>query len=308
MTLQQLEYVVAVDKYRKYIDAAEACGVTQPTLSTLIQKLEDELDVQIFDRSAHPICPTAIGWQIIAQAKVVLYNASQLKELILTEHEQTSGDVRFGIIPTVAPYILPAFIRNINAAYSDIHLHISEMRTSFIKQQLERAELDMALLATPLEDDQLLEIPIYYEKFVAYISPSEPLYAQKEIETHHIPSKHLWVLQEGHWLRNQVLNICDQPSGHSVVYEAGSIDTLVKIVDANGGYTVIPELHIPMLSGEQKKNVRPIVNPEPVREISLVIRRDYVREKLLNVISDSIRTIIPESMVDERLKKFRIRL
>lgn len=308
MTLQQLEYVVAVDKYRHFVQAANACGVTQSTLSALIQKLEQELDVLIFDRSAHPIRPTLPGEQIIAQAKVLLYNAAQLKEMVLSEREQEQGPVRMAVIPTVAPYILPKLFKIIHASHPNLTLHVSETRTDGIVQQLKRAELDMALLATPLGQSELLEIPLYYEPFVAYVSPSESLYQQPEIESHHLPSEHLWVLQEGHCLRNQVMNICGKKTGYSSIYEAGSIDTLVKVVDENGGYTIIPELHVALLQPQQQAHIKRIVNPEPVREISLVVRHDYVRERMLNLVAHCIRQIIPEHMVDARLKKFAIKL
>ncbi len=308
MTLQQMEYIVAVDKYRHFVNAADACNITQSTLSSMIQKLENELDIQIFDRNFHPIKPTLAGERIISQAKILLYNASQLKEIALSEREQVSGEIRMGIISTVAPYILPKLFKMLHKNHPDIMLHVSELRTSNIILRLERAELDMALMATPLNNSQLLEIPLYYEKFVAYISPSENLYGQKEIETNHIPFEHLWVLQEGNCLRNQVLNICEHKSDYSTEYEAGSIDTLIKIVDENGGFTIIPELHVELLRHCQQAKIRRIVNPEPVREISLVVRHDYVRERLLNIVAECIRDIIPDHMIDSRLKKYAIRL
>lgn len=308
MTLQQMEYLVAVDQYRHFVRAAQACGVTQSTLSSLILKLEQELDVQLFDRSAHPVIPTPAGELVIRQAKVLLFNASQLKEMVRSEREQEQGEVKMAVIPTVAPYTLPKLFKFIHQEHPGVTLRVSEARTATIIGQLERAELDMALLATPLNQDSLLEIPVYYEKFVAYVSPTEPLFAHTEVDAHHLPMDHLWVLQEGHCLRNQVLNICEHASGYASIYEAGSIDTLVKIVDENGGYTIIPELHVDLLSPDQMSRVRKIVDPEPVREISLVVRQDYVRERLLNIIAHCIRHIIPEHMVDTRLKKFAIRL
>lgn len=308
MTLQQMEYVVAVDTHRHFVKAAEACGVTQSTLSSMILKLEAELDVQIFDRNSHPVQPTAAGENIIRQAKVVLYNVSQLRETLLAERGAESGELHLGIIPTVAPYILPKLFRGVHANYPGVTLRVAEARTEVLVRKLEHAELDMALAATPLGNDSLLEIPVYYEKFVAYVSPGEPLFALPQIESREMPAEHLWVLQEGHCLRNQVLNICERKSGYSAIYEAGSIDTLVKIVDENGGYTIIPELHVELLRDEQQERIRRLVDPEPVREISLVVRRDFVRERLLNIIAESVRTIIPEHMVDARLKKFAIKL
>mgnify|MGYP006316639551 FL=1 len=308
MTLQQLEYIVALDKHRHFVKAAESCHVTQSTLSMMIQKLEQELEINIFDRKMQPIAPTEIGRSLIDQAKVILYNAKQFKELALSEKQQESGKVTLGIIPTVAPYILPKLFNILQERNPNIQLHVKEITTAEIIKQLDKAEIDMALLATPLDNPNILEIPVYYERFFGYISPTEDLYQMKELEMNHIPMDHLWVLKEGHCLRNQVIRLCEFDSGFSSIYEAGSIDTLIKIVDTNGGYTIIPELHIDLLSERQKLNVRPIVNPEPNREISLVVRNDYVKERLLNVIAKNISDVIPENMLNERLKKFSIKL
>ena len=308
MTLQQLEYIVALDNHRHFVKAAESCHVTQSTLSMMIQKLEQELEINIFDRKMQPIAPTEIGRSLIDQAKVILYNAKQFKELALSEKQQESGKVTLGIIPTVAPYILPKLFNILQERNPNIQLHVKEITTAEIIKQLDKAEIDMALLATPLDNPNILEIPVYYERFFAYISPTEELYQMKELEMNHIPMDHLWVLKEGHCLRNQVIRLCEFDSGFSSIYEAGSIDTLIKIVDTNGGYTIIPELHIDLLSEQQKANVRPIVNPEPNREISLVVRNDYVKERLLNVIAKNISDVIPENMLNERLKKFSIKL
>ncbi len=307
MTLQQLEYIVSLDKTRHFVKAAEMCGVTQPTLSAMIQKLEDELDCRIFDRSMHPIVPTAVGAQILQQAQVILYHVNQLKENVLTQKGSTSGSLSLAIIPTVAPYLLPDLISTFRRDYANIRLKVSEMRTDTIIEKLHNAEIDMAILSTPLNDPRILEVPLYYEKFVAYISPGSSIYHLSEISTNDMPLEQLWVLEEGHCLRNQVFNFCENKI-HSAVYEAGSIDTLVKIVDMNGGYTVIPELHIDLLNDTQKLNLRKIVRPEAIREISLIVRDDYVREGLMNVIANTIKQIIPQHMLDARLKKFAIKL
>ena len=308
MTLQQMEYMVALDTYRHFVRAAESCGVSQSTLSTLLKKLEDELDTVIFDRDAHPMRPTPAGEKVIAQARVILYNVNQLRELALSEKLQSSGDVRIALIPTVAPYIVPKLFRQLNIDSPEIHPHIFELQTSEILSKLAKAEIDMAVMATPLEQQNLLEVPIYYEKLVMYVSPNEPLSKSKEIRSFEIPSDHMWMLKEGHCLRNQVLNLCEKVSGYKSIFEAGNIDTLIKIVDENGGYTVIPELHIDLLCDKQRENIRPLVNPEPVREISLVFRNDFVRERMLNEVASAIKKIIPEHMIDTRLKKFAIRL
>lgn len=303
-----MEYVVALDTYRHFVRAAESCGVSQSTLSTLLKKLEDELDTIIFDRDAHPLKPTPAGEKVIAQAKVVLYNVGQLREMTLTDRQQSSGEVKIAVIPTVAPYIVPKLFKRMNEDNPEIHPHIFELQTPEILVKLAQAEIDMAIMATPLERPNLLEVPLYYEKLVMYVSAEEPLARKKKIQSHEVPSDHLWMLKEGHCLRNQVLNLCEKVSGYKAIFEAGSIDTLVKIVDENGGYTVIPELHIDLLREWQKENIRPLVGPEPVREISLVIRNDFVKERMLNEVAEAVKKIIPEHMINSALKKFAIRL
>lgn len=308
MNIQQLEYIVALDKYRHFQRAAEACGVSQPTLSALIQKLEEELDLTLFDRKSHPIRTTESGRPVVEQARVVLYHIAQLREMTRSEKEMESGTVRIGVIPTVAPYILPRLFKQMQRMFPQIELRAFELRTAVIIEQLRKAELDMAILATPLEQPDFLEIPLYYEKFAAYVSPTEELYNKEEIAANEMPTEYLWVLKEGHCMRNQVFNFCQTQSAYSTIYEAGSIDTLIKIVDENGGYTVIPELHLPLLCEEQQQRVRQLAAPAPVREISLVIRQDYVRERFINSVADAVKTIIPDEMLDKRLKKFAIKL
>lgn len=307
MTLQQLEYVLALDKTRHFVRAAEMCGVTQPTLSAMIQKLEEELDCKIFDRSSHPITPTQVGDTIIRKAKTVMQHVNHLRESINSIKGDISGALSLAIIPTVAPYLLPGIIGEFKNNFTAVNLRLSEMRTDTILKKLHSGEIDMGILATPLGDPDLLEVPLYYEKFVAYISPSEDIYKKSEIESSEMSSDRMWVLEEGHCLRNQIFNFCHSYS-HSATYEAGSIDTLVKIVDCNGGYTVIPELHVDLLNEVQKKNLRNIVNPEATREISLVFRQDYVREGLMNAVADVVKKVIPAYMLDARLKKFAIKL
>jgi LysR family hydrogen peroxide-inducible transcriptional activator len=307
MTLQQFEYILALDKTRHFVRAAEMCSVTQPTLSTMVQKLEDELGCLIFDRSVQPIQPTEAGKQILQQAQIILFNIRQLKEHVVSIKGGLAGSLSLAMIPTVAPYLLPKFIAAFRKSYPEISLQVTELRTETIIEKLNAAEIDMAILATPLNNPKILEVPLYYEKFVAYISPDDPIYCKQELTPNDMPTENLWVLEEGHCLRNQVLNFCDHKV-HTSTIEAGSIDTLVKIVDINSGYTIIPELHIDFLTEEQKKNLRPIVRPEATREISMIIRHDYVREGVMNAVADSIKQVIPAHMLDERLKKFAIKL
>lgn len=308
MTIQQFEYIVALNKYRHFAKAAESCKVTQSTLSAMIQKLEEEFDIIIFDRKSHPVCPTPLGSRLIAQAETVLDNARQFQALAQKEKEQSSGEISMGIIPTIAPYILPSLLSQLRVSHPLLHLKVSELTTSEILDRFKRNELDIALLATPLDNPTLLEIPVYYEKFVAYVSPQEPLYSKSEIRTTEMPTTHMWLLKEGHCLRNQVVNFCGIDDQNTSSYEAGSLDTIVRIVDANDGYTILPELHVSFLSKEQQKHVRPLINPEPNREISLVVRHDFAKERIVNILANAIKHLVPEHMIDEHLKKFSIRL
>lgn len=307
MTIQQMEYIVAVNRYRHFVKAAEECGVTQPTLSMMIQKLEDELNVKIFDRNKHPIEPTETGARIIRQAEIALHEIHRIEEMVSDETKTLSGNIKIGILPTIAPYLVPQFISIFKANYPEISLSISEMKTNNIVYNIKNSLLDMAIVSTPIEEKDILEIPLYYEKFVAYFSPKEP---QKDtsLNATNMPTDHLWVLQEGHCFRKQLFNFCGKTSTHNTTYEAGSIETLIKIVDCNGGYTVIPELHLPLLSEDQKANIREISSPPAIREISIIIRNDYIKEGIINAVANTIKKIIPDHMLDERLKKFSIRL
>lgn len=308
MTLQQMEYIVAVDKYRHFAKAAESCGISQSTLSSLVQKLEIELDVTIFDRNSHPVKPTAVGEEIISRAKLLLFNAAQVKELVATRKGESVGKVSLGITSTVAPYLLPKMLKYLSVNHPDIELHVEEARVSTLVSQLERGELDIALLATPLNNGDLLEIPVYQERLMAYVSPDEPIYNDPDLQTGRLPVESVWVLREGYCPNRGVFPFCNYRAEHQAVYEAGSVETLIKIVDENGGYAIIPELHVPLLRKCQQSNVRVLTNPEPSREIAFVVHRNFVRERLLNILADAIRMVIPPAMINKRLKKFSITL
>lgn len=308
MTLQQMEYIVAVDKYRHFAKAAESCGISQSTLSALVQKLEFELDVTIFDRTSHPVKPTAVGEEIISRAKLLLFNAAQVKELVAMRKEEAVGKVSLGIASTVAPYLLPKMFKYLSDYHPGIELHVEESRVPAIISQLERGELDIALLATPLNNMELLEIPIYEERLMAYVSPNEPIYNDTNLQTNQLPVESVWVLHEGYCPNRGIFPFCNYKADRQTVYEAGSVETLIKIVDENGGYAIIPELHVPLLRKCQQANVRILSNPEPTREIAFVVHRNFVRERLLNILADAIKTIIPPEMLNKRLKKFSITL
>lgn len=308
MTLQQFEYIVAVDEHRHFVRAAESCGVTQSTLSSLIQKLESELDVVIFDRSCHPIEPTALGREIIAQARVVLYNASQMEELVSAHKELGVGNISLGVASTIAPFILPQLFRYMKQHHPDVVIHVEEARVETLKAKLQRAELDVAILAMPVSEDNLLEIPIFRERYVAYVSPTSALYAEDRVDTQLLRADDIWVLGESYCPNIEQFPFCVRDISSVSIYAAGSIETLMRIVDENGGYTIVPELQLSLMDDAERRNIRELHNPVPGREVAFVVRRDFVRQRMLNILADALKTIIPEEMIDERLKKFAIKL
>lgn len=309
MNIQQLEYIIAVDNHRHFAKAAEASFVTQPTLSMMIQKLEDELGVKIFDRSQLPVQPTVIGTQIINQARVIVSQVKQVKEIIQEEKGIVQGVFKLGIIPTIAPYLLPKLMQVHDQNGYDIVLVIEETTTAQIVEKLLNGALDGAILATPLKNEKITEHPIYYERFYAYVSPRETsLYAKKELEEDDLNINRLWLLEEVHCFRGQILRICNmrkRKSSHSLFsYEAGSINTLINIVDNNSGLTIIPEMAIEELNEKQRRNIRPLKGVSPVREVSLVTRREFLRERVLDIIVSEIKESVPKTLLDPELKKF----
>lgn len=306
MNLQQLEYVVAVDTHRHFVTAAEKCFVTQATLSMMIKKLEDELCIKIFDRSKQPVVPTETGKLVIAQAKQVLQDAARIKEIVAEEKGLVRGELKIGIIPTLAPYIIPVFINSFMKKYPDVKLHISELTTEAIIQKLEDYSLDVGLMATPLNNTALIEQPLFYEQFVVYASATEKLLKKKYLLANDIDVNRLWLLEEGHCLRSQVVNLCELKSRekelHQLDFEAGSIETLKKIVDLNQGITILPELALRDISAKQKQHIRFFKSPAPVREISIVTFRHYVKQKLVDTLKQEILQGIPAEMQTHRNK------
>ena len=299
---------MAVDKYRHFVRAAESCNVTQSTLSSLIQKLETELDVTIFDRTQHPVAPTPIGEQIIAQARVILYNSSQMGELVASHKGCAIGDIRLGTVSTIAPFILPQMFRYISDNHSDIHIHVEEARMETIKLKLLRAELDVAILPTPVADEALLEIPIFHEHYYAYISPEDTLYNKGQLKTGELTADNIWMLGESYCPNTGQFPFCISDMTNISIYVAGSIETLIRIVDNNGGYTIIPELQLPLMDETRRANVRELIDPTPGREIAFVVRKDFVKERMINILAESIKSIIPDHMLDTRIKRFAIKL
>jgi LysR family hydrogen peroxide-inducible transcriptional activator len=305
MTLVQLEYIVAVDTYRSFVGAAEKCFVTQPTLSMQVQKLEEMLNVKLFDRSRQPIVPTEIGAQIIEQARLVLQESQKIREIISNQQQDVTGELRVGIIPTVAPYLLPRVIAAMMEKYPDLKLLIWEYTTEDIIHHLKTGVLDCGILATPLADNTIEELPLYYENFVTYISKNSKLYKKKAIDADDLEDENIWLLNEGHCMRSQVLNIC-RSTKHSrlqgLTYNTGSVETLIRMVDMNNGATLLPELALEELSHKQMSKVRYFKSPEPVREISLITHKNFIKKRMLNALKEEILNIIPKSMKQKKKK------
>lgn len=307
MNLQQLEYIVAVDTHRHFVKAADSCFVTQATLSMMIKKLEEELGVKIFDRSKVPVIPTDVGKAIIDQARIVLKEAKQLEQVVQQQKGQLSGDLRIAIIPTLAPFLLPLFLPRFLAQYPQVKLHISEMNTELIIKQLESQQLDAAILATPLKRPTLNEQPLFYEQFVVYASPGSKLMKKKYVLASDIDVNKLWLLEEGHCLRNQALNLCElkkqEHEGFQLDYEAGSIETLKKLVAINEGSTIIPELALQDMPEAELDCIRFFKPPAPVREISLVTYRHFVKERLLDILRQTILESLPGTISTQPAKQ-----
>lgn len=306
MTLVQLEYAVAVDTYRNFVLAAEKCFVTQPTLSMQLQKLEDTLGVKIFDRSKQPVMPTEIGMEIIAQARILLAESQKIKEIVSDRQKELAGELKIGIIPTVAPYLLPRIITKFIEKYPQVKLLVWEQTTEQIIQQLKLGLIDCGILSTPLNEANLTEIPVFYENFVAYTSKSSKLFKRKNIIPDDIDPEEIWVLNEGHCMREQVLNICQRRKATQSFlhfeYNTGSVETLKRMVDQNNGATILPELALSELSDKQLDRVRYFKSPEPAREVSLVIQRNFLKRRMIEALKNEILEFVPKRMRSRKKK------
>jgi LysR family hydrogen peroxide-inducible transcriptional activator len=306
MTLVQLEYIVALDTYRSFGVAAEKCFVTQPTMSMQVQKLEEELGVKLFDRSKQPITPTEIGAEILDQARNILKESYKLKELISNQKSVVSGELRIGIIPTMAPYLMPKVISAFMKKYPDVQLVIWEYMTDQIIHELKNGLLDCGILSTPLEDKSLQESPLFYESFVAYLSKSSSLMGKKNLNASDINLDDLWLLNEGHCMRNQILNICKRKKTDDLKpfeYNTDSVETLKRMVEMNNGITLLPELSISDFSVKQLDRVRYFKSPEPTREISIVTHRNFLKRKLIMALEKEILEAIPKRMRNKNKKE-----
>lgn len=305
MTLTQLEYIVALDTYRHFVLASEKCFVTQPTLSMQIQKLEEELGVKIFDRTKQPVIPTEIGTTLIAQARTTLREANLIKQLISDQKDALSGELRIGIIPTLAPYLLPPLFKYMREKYSQIDLIIKEAITEDIIHELKNNRLDCGIVVTPLKDPSIKEDVLFYEELFVYVSKKNALFNKQYVLATEIDPSQLWLLEEGHCFRSQILNLCElrKSSDFHFKYETGNIETLKRMVDKSDGITILPELAVMEFSKPQLKLVKRLQEPSPAREVSIVTHRDHIKTKLIKTLKDEILTIVPKQMQKLHHKK-----
>jgi LysR family hydrogen peroxide-inducible transcriptional activator len=301
VTLTQLEYIVAVEKYGNFSLAAKACHVTQPTLSMQIQKIEDELGVVLFDRSKQPIQATPIGRKILDQSRVVLSQSAIIPELIHKEKEGLEGELRLAIIPTLAPYLLPLFLGDFAKRFPRVRLFVEESKTDEIARALQQNQLDIGLVVTPLEEPSLKEHALFQEPFYVYASRGSALAGKSRVAEGELEERDLLLLTEGHCMREQMLKVCRREGQRhanalaQVQFESGSIETLCHLVERGSGYTMIPHLARKWLDYRDGVII-PFASPVPTREVSLVVHRSFLRGAILEALADCIKANLPPEL------------
>ena len=293
------EYILAVNQFRHFAKAAEYCRVTQPTLSAMIQKLEEELDTRIFDRSQQPVCPTPVGIHIIEQAQNILVQANRIKNIIEEEKHSLTGTFKLGILPTVAPYLLPRFFPQLMKKYPDLDIRVVEMKTNDIKKALQTGEIDAGIVASLAGMEELQQTPLFYEQFFAYVSREDALFNNEVIRTSDLNGEQLWLLDEGHCFRDQLVRFCQMKSARAsqLAYHLGSMETFMRMVESGKGVTFIPELAVLQLGDAQKELVRSFAIPCPTRQVVLLTNKNFIRHTLLEVLVKEIKLSVPKEML-----------
>jgi LysR family transcriptional regulator, hydrogen peroxide-inducible genes activator len=304
MTFVQLEYLVAVDTHRHFAKAAAACFVTQPTLSMQLQKLEEELGIRIFDRSKQPVVTTQVGTNIITQARKILTEKNNLFDFLHLHKGVLAGELKVGVIPTLAPYLLPLFIPSFTKNYPNVKLIINELTTDSIIARLKEGKIDTGILVTPLSEPGIKEQVLFYEEMLAYISSKNSAYKKTYVLPQDIDPNKLWLLEEGHCFRTQIANLCQlrraSAEGSHFEYEAGSLETLRRLVELNDGITILPELATFEMTVKQKKLLRKFRQPIPMREVSIITHRDHVKKNLIEILKKEIINCLPEKVIKNK--------
>lgn len=295
MTITQLKYVLAVAEHQNFTRAAQKTFVTQPTLSMQIQKLEDELDILIFDRGKKPIELTEIGAKIVNQARNIVNEANRITDIVDQQKGYIGGEFNLGVIPTVMPTLLPMFLTNFIHKYPKVKLKIEELNTDRIIQRLEEGHLDAAIAATPLENDNIIERPLYYEPFMAYVPQTHRLAGMSTIETSDLDLDDMLLLEDGHCFRDGVINLCkavrlDDESHFSL--ESGSFETLVKLANEGLGMTLLPYLHTLDIAEKDKNFFKKFTEPSPAREVSLIFHKSELKMQIVEALRSTIAGVI----------------
>lgn len=300
ISLIQLEYIVALDEYRHFIKAADACHVTQPTLSMQIKKMEDELGVLLFDRSRKPLIPTDVGMIIVEQGRQILRETRKIENVLLEYKNTVSGELKIGIIPTISPYLMPHVIKSIADQFPEIRIRVKEMQTDQIVHGLRNDHIDVGIAATPIHEDTIQEKPLFQERFMLYLHPSHPAYHKKELDTSDLLQAPLWLLSEGNCFRNQSVRICSLDKVNrnrgNLIYESGSLETLKRVVDIEGGATVLPQWAVLELFPEESEHVRGLKGDNSARQVSLVTTRNFAKMRLLSTLEGIIISVLPEPL------------
>lgn len=302
MTLTQLSYIVAVDRYRHFATAAEKSYVTQPTLSMQIHKLEDELGITIFDRSKSPVIPTEIGEKIIEEAKKMLKQSKHIEDLAALTEDKLHGTFRIGIIPTVAPYLLPLFLRSFRKKYPDVRLVFEEVITDKVLELLEQDYLDIGVIATPADRGNIFEEDLYYEPFLGYVSKDHPLAKKERISVEDLEGSNLWLLNEGHCFRDQTVKLCkkfrkDKLEDSKIEFESGNLETLKQLVEQNFGMTLLPYLAKNQIDAQcAQAHLRFFDNPVPRRKVRVVYGREYLKKNIIEAFKKEVMNAIPDEL------------
>ena len=306
MTLTQIEYVLAIAEHGSFVEAAKKRYVTQPALTTQVKNLEEELGVMIFDRTKKPIIPTTIGEQIIEQAKEVTNQSRKLHDLVVEYQRVEKGDLSIGIIPTISPYLVPLFINNFSENNKKVNVSVTEEITENIIHKLKNGQLDVGIIATPIETTGITNIPLYYEKFYGYVSRSNEDYHKSDINIGDLDINDIWLLKEGNCFRDQVMNICKKSEKQvfrdHFRFESHSIESLKRIVEVKDGMTLIPELSLATISQKNMDMVKDISGVVPVREISIVVTRQFLKRRLIDRLLYSIQECLPENLKENSNK------
>lgn len=297
MTLQQLRYIVAIDRYRNFARAAAELDVTQPTLSALLVKLEDELGVRLFERNNKSVRPTAIGETVIRQAEAVLNSAARIEETVAEQKGEVSGPLSIGVGSTIAPYLMPRFIKGYTGSYPHVKLTVNEMKGEAIVEALRLGKIDLGIAVSGLAAPEIEEKHFYSEPFHVYMA-KDCLIKIKAFNPADLVHEKMWIMKESQCMRESAFSFCKSRSIGRHIYEAGSIDTLIRIVDINGGFTIIPEMHLQFLTPEQRENVRPIEGDfVSKRSVSIYTRKDFIRHRTLETVLQTLRSFIPRKMI-----------